>query len=88
MNEISDGESQVYGEFETTMSQIVMENKTTFELNSSEGVQGILEFSNVVYSQNPNFLSILRSGWQLSISCSIDFTASNGELSDPDSLHF
>jgi hypothetical protein len=40
-----------------------MENKRTFELNTSEGVQGTFEFSNVIFTENPSFLSILRSGW-------------------------
>jgi hypothetical protein len=29
----------------------------------------------------------LRSGWFINMSAAIDFTASNGELSDPKSLH-
>jgi hypothetical protein len=35
----------------------------------------------------PNFLEYLRSGWGINMSVAIDFTASNGEISDPDSLH-
>lgn len=33
-------------------------------------------------------MDYLRSGWAISLSVAIDFTASNGELSSPDSLHY
>lgn len=35
----------------------------------------------------PNFMDYLRSGWAINMSLAIDFTASNGELSDKNSLH-
>ena len=37
--------------------------------------------------ENPNFVDYLRSGWQISLSVAIDFTASNGQVHDPTSLH-
>lgn len=35
----------------------------------------------------PNFMEYLRSGWAINTSFAIDFTASNGDLIDPKSLH-
>jgi hypothetical protein len=36
----------------------------------------------------PSFVEYLRSGWQISFTCAIDYTASNGPYIDPSSLHF
>lgn len=38
--------------------------------------------------EKPSFMDYLRSGWTISLSAAIDFTASNGEVSDPRSLHY
>lgn len=35
----------------------------------------------------PQFLDYLRSGWQFNMCVAVDFTSSNGEISDPTSLH-
>lgn len=32
-------------------------------------------------------MEYLRSGWAINMSFAVDFTASNGDLSDPSSLH-
>ena len=39
---------------------------------------GILKLTNFKVVENPNFVDYLRSGWQMSLSVAIDFTASNG----------
>lgn len=36
----------------------------------------------------PSMIDFMRSGWKISLNVSIDFTASNGELSDRYSLHY
>lgn len=36
----------------------------------------------------PNFMEYLRSGWAVNTSFAIDFTASNGELIERNSLHY
>mmetsp|Transcript_11859 Transcript_11859/g.8642 ORF Transcript_11859/g.8642 Transcript_11859/m.8642 type:complete len:155 (+) Transcript_11859:734-1198(+) len=46
---------------------------------SVEGLQVVVK---------PSFLDYLRAGWGMSLICAIDFTASNGEISDPSSLHY
>lgn len=39
---------------------------------------GTLFFNDFRVIENPNFVDYLRSGWQISLSVAIDFTASNG----------
>ena len=48
---------------------------------------GILNFNDFRVIEHPNFVDYLRSGWQISLSVAIDFTASNGQINDPTSLH-
>jgi len=48
---------------------------------------GVLTFNDFRVIENANFVDYLRSGWQISLSVAIDFTASNGQVSDPTSLH-
>lgn len=48
---------------------------------------GVLHFNDFRVIENPNFVDYLRSGWQISLSVAIDFTASNGQVTDPTSLH-
>jgi hypothetical protein len=38
--------------------------------------------------ERPSFIDYLRSAWAINTSFAIDFTASNGEISELDSLHF
>jgi len=38
--------------------------------------------------RKPTFIDYLRAGWELSLSVAIDYTASNGDPSQSDSLHF
>lgn len=37
--------------------------------------------------ERPSFTDYLRSGWQIALSVAIDFTESNKDPSNPDSLH-
>jgi len=48
---------------------------------------GFVCFENVVITPRPNFIDYLRSGWSINTSFAIDFTASNGDIEDADSLH-
>jgi hypothetical protein len=48
----------------------------------------MIEFENVRAIEKPSFFDFLKQGWSLNLKCAIDFTASNGEISQPDSLHF
>jgi len=43
---------------------------------------------NFVVKERPTFVDYLRAGWQVSLTAAVDYTASNGEPSNPQSLHF
>ena len=38
--------------------------------------------------EKPTFLEYLQSGWGISLQVAIDYTGSNGDYSQPDSLHY
>ena len=48
---------------------------------------GVLKFNDFTVIENANFVDYLRSGWQVSLSVAIDFTASNGQVTQPKSMH-
>ena len=66
------------------IDQRIYEVKTQ---NGSKG-QGKINFKSFAIVERPSFVDYLRSGWQISLTLAIDFTASNGNPSDPSSLHF
>lgn len=48
---------------------------------------GLLTLHNFNVEEHPNFVDYLRSGWQFSLTCAVDFTASNGNFNVKHSLH-
>lgn len=58
------------------------------ELQDTNGrPAGSIKFDKFTIIEKPSFVEYLRSGWFINMSVAIDFTASNGEPSDPNSLH-
>ena len=55
--------------------------------NRANRNSGSISFEGFQIIEMPNFTEYLRSGWAINMSFAIDFTASNGELSDYNSLH-
>jgi len=49
---------------------------------------GKLYFDKFKMVHNPAIIDYFQSGWNLTFSVAIDFSLSNGEFSDPGSLHF
>ena len=47
-----------------------------------------LHITNVEKRQRNNFLDYLASGWQIGLVAAIDYTASNGNIKYPWSLHY
>lgn len=77
-----------YGQVIVTLSKLLTSTNHRFELrNLQNAVVGTLSFDNIRILEKPSFVDYLRSGWYINLACAIDFTASNGELSDPNSLH-
>lgn len=59
-----------------------------FELKDERGrVQGTLFIDQFSLVPLPSFVEYLRSGWTINMSVAIDFTASNGEPFEVNSLH-
>ena len=67
-----------------------MENpNTVFPVIKRQGnPYGSLTFDNFQLIERPTMIDYIRSGWIISLSVSIDFTSSNGEITDPKSLHY
>ena len=59
-----------------------------FDLINQDGSSaGVVYIENVFIKEKPNFIDYLRSGWCINTSFAVDFTASNGDMEDADSLH-
>mmetsp|Transcript_23964 Transcript_23964/g.21296 ORF Transcript_23964/g.21296 Transcript_23964/m.21296 type:complete len:100 (+) Transcript_23964:247-546(+) len=56
--------------------------KNEKELNST------FQFQNFHIEERPSFFEFLQSGWKMNLIVCMDFTASNGEITDPRSLHY
>lgn len=83
------GSHMFYGSFQTSLSGILNSHTRVYELSDDNGADaGSLEFTQFLIIEKPSMIEYLRSGWMISMSVAIDFTASNGELSDPSSLHY
>ena len=73
----------IYNECITTVSDLI-DGKTT--LTAGNGTTLVVDnFS--VYTR-PTFVDYLRSGWSISMVAAIDYTASNGDPSSSNSLHY
>lgn len=82
------GNHPLYGEFTTTLSQLSAQPSSSYALKDARGQQrGTIYFDNFTIIHRPSFVEYLRSGWFINMSVAIDFTASNGELIEPSSLH-
>lgn len=53
--------------------------KTTLDIGSN----ATLVVDNFEVKEKPTFVDYLRAGWQVSLTCAVDYTASNGEPSNP-----
>lgn len=64
-------------------------NKKAVDMKNKDGqVVSQLEFKGLIIENIPNFVSYLKSGWEISLAVAIDFTTSNGIATDPKSLHY
>lgn len=48
---------------------------------------GVLNLNGIQLIERTGFVDYLKSGWNINMSVAIDFTASNKEVTDPNSLH-
>ena len=84
----SNGYHKFYGEFETTLQSVSQGNQDYNLFKNGKQTQSIFTFSNFLISERPSFYDFLQSNWKIKLSVWIDFTASNGEVNDPTSLHY
>lgn len=64
-------------------------DKRQIELKNTQGiVTGILVIDELNIIEVPTFVDYLRSGWGISLAVAIDFTGSNGDPKNSNSLHF
>ena len=47
----------------------------------------MLNLNGIQLIERTGFVDYLKSGWNINMSVAIDFTASNKEVTDPNSLH-
>lgn len=59
-----------------------------YNLNKVKSLAGNLKIESFTIIERPSFMEYLRSGWAINLSIAIDFTASNGEIFEKDSLHW
>ena len=71
-----------FNESTTTVNDLC-NGKTTLDCGS--GCNVLLDQFQVI--TKPKFTDYLRAGWEISMTAAIDYTASNGEPSHPNSLH-
>ena len=85
----SDGNHKFYARFQTSVHGIQSLQRKQFELyDDNNNTAGVLEFTQFLVYEKPSIMDYLRSGWMISLSVAIDFTASNGELRNSSSLHY
>jgi hypothetical protein len=82
------GTHPLYGEFITTVDYLNKNPAKEHILLDSRGNRtGTFKFDRFTVIERPSFVDYLRSGWFINMSVAIDFTASNGESFEPNSLH-
>jgi Copine len=82
------GTHPIYGEVTCTVADLLDAPTKNHELRDASGaIAGTLLIEGFNLISRPSFVEYLRSGWFINMSVAIDFTASNGELTDPVSLH-
>lgn len=82
------GNDRVIGRV-TTFFQDLLDKRNFNVLNANGGdTNGRLIFRNFEKFERPSFVDYLRSGWQIGLTIAIDYTASNGAPSTPQSLHY
>jgi hypothetical protein len=85
---LNSGTHPVYGSFVSSLKDMRAKQPKTVPLKNERGAEvGSLTFNQFAYVEKPSFTDYLRSGWFINMSCAIDFTASNGEVFEPTSLH-
>ena len=85
------GHHKPYGKFKTTVRKL-LKGKKKYKLKDIETSEKIHKakfyFDDLQIEVKPSFYDFLRSGWQINLTVAVDFTASNGNITDYTSLHY
>ncbi|CAI2363354.1 unnamed protein product [Moneuplotes crassus] len=82
-------DDRIYGRVRGTARHFIETEGEAHSIIKKQGnPYGTMTFDKFQLIQRPTMVDYLRSGWIISLSVAIDFTASNGELSEPTSLHY
>ena len=77
------GKNRIYGRVRGTAREFISQEGVEQPIIKKQGnPYGTLTFDKFELIQRPTMVDYLRSGWIVSLSVAIDFTASNGELSE------
>jgi len=83
---------KVYGYFVSSAYFIDKNPTHKYKLYSKPGKESkggmFISFKQFSIVEQPSFAEYLKSGWHINMSVAIDYTSSNGDPSDPSSLHF
>lgn len=90
------GSHKLIGTCYTSLGKLVADNGEKMALVNEEKQKtktnyvpcGMLKVEKIHISEDITFIDFIRNGTQLHFAVAIDFTASNGEHSDPKSLHY
>ena len=86
-SQMENGDDKLYGEGITTVNKIINGEKSV-ELMKGPARGGNVMFDLFSVVEMPNFMEYLRSGWAVNTSFAVDFTASNGDIIERNSLHW
>lgn len=85
------GEHKPYGEFKTTLRRL-KNGEVEYSLYTIDSTiiipKARFVFEKLIIEERPSFYDFLHSGWQINLTVAVDFTASNGPVTYPDSLHY
>jgi hypothetical protein len=89
-NQDDDGGDKTYGSFVSQIDFLIDNNQKEFPLYNNKGKDTgmVLKFKELLKKEQPSFAEYLKSGWFINMSLAIDYTASNGDVKNPKSLHF
>ena len=81
-------EQRCIGVVDSTVAGLIDKRQHEVKLPNGQNGVGTVNFRQFELVERPSFVDYLRSGWQISLTLALDFTASNGNPSDRNSLHF
>ncbi|CDW84094.1 copine family protein [Stylonychia lemnae] len=70
-----------------TLQEIIQRKEFQLKNTQTNALAGELHIHQFILVDQPSFVEYLRGGWQITFQLGIDFTDSNGDAKDYDSLH-